>query len=300
MSKRVSKSASQELAFLAALESIQTDVDISKIAEIQDWSRAVRGKLYGAAVKDASDANATNETGPSFQGLSGSVLGASGNIASSGSVQYSQMATSQLIAACTSESSELAWREFILRFQPCIARTIARQVHRFGKVSHEVVDDLIQDTFIKLYQADFRALKSAMTIHDDSFRGFLKVVAIHTVQDYFRELSIPQRGSGNTEFDHIFSGPASSRNASPAPERKVLLEKIDAILKTRTHEPNFDRDYKIFWLYFRDGLTVKEIAALPDVQLSAKGVESALLRSTQHVRSNVDTSGVAQRKKNPT
>src|SRR5207245_1917998 len=116
-SKRVTEAASLELAFLAALDSIHADVDISEIAEIQDWSRAVRGKFHGAAVKDASDLskrspNATGERGPSSRGVSGAVLGASDNMASHGSVQYSQMAIPHLIAACTSESNETAWHEF--------------------------------------------------------------------------------------------------------------------------------------------------------------------------------------------
>jgi len=289
MSKRVSEAASLELAFLAALDTIHADVDTSEIGEIQDWSRAVRGKFHGVAVKDASDLskrspNATNEAVSSPRGVSGIVLGGSSNVASHGSVQYAQMAIPQLIAACTSQSSEGAWSEFILRFQPFIARTIARVVHRFGKVSHELVDDLTQDTFVKLCHADFRALKSAVTIHENSFRSFLKVVATHTVQDYFRKLSLSQRGSGNTEFDHVFSAPASSRDASSEPERKVLLEKIDAILKTHAHEPNFKRDYTIFWLYFRHGLTAKEIASSPGVELGVKGVESTLLRLTQRMR----------------
>ena len=42
---------------------------------------------------------------------------------------------------------------------------------------------------------------------------------------------------------------------------------------------NFDRDYKMFWLYFRDGFTALEISQLPDIGLkNVKGVESALLR----------------------
>src|SRR4051812_3854788 len=48
MSKGASEKVSLELAFLEALDSIHADVDTSDIAEIHDWSRAVRGKFHGA------------------------------------------------------------------------------------------------------------------------------------------------------------------------------------------------------------------------------------------------------------
>jgi RNA polymerase sigma-70 factor (ECF subfamily) len=75
-----------------------------------------------------------------------------------------------------------------------------------------------------------------------------------------------------------------SRDASSGPEGKILLEEIDTILKVHAHEPNFERDRAIFWLYYRTGLTAKAIAALPGVKLSAKGVESTLLRLTRQIR----------------
>jgi RNA polymerase sigma-70 factor (ECF subfamily) len=67
-------------------------------------------------------------------------------------------------------------------------------------------------------------------------------------------------------------------------EREILLREIDGILKTLSHEPNFERDHAIFWLYYSQGLTAKEIAALPDIKLGVKGVESVLLRLTRRLK----------------
>jgi len=47
------------------------------------------------------------------------------------------------------------------------------------------------------------------------------------------------------------------------------------------------RDRTIFWLYYRQGLTAKEIGALPSIGLSLKGVESTLHRLTQLVREHL-------------
>lgn len=272
MSKRVSKSASQELAFLAALESIHAEVDISKITEIEDWSRAVRGKFQGAVVKDASDLSKLKTDSPSALGHPNAT-----------NEQYSEMTIPQLIAVCTSESSEGAWTEFVRRFWPLITRAVTKALHRSGKFSNELVDDLTQDTFIKLCHDNFRVLRAVAIAHENAFLGFLRAVAAHTAEGYFRKAAALKSGGGQAlEIDHL-PAPQASRDASSEPERRVLLEKIDAILKTHVHEPNFKRDYAIFWLYFRDGLTAKEIAASPGVTLSVKGVESALIRLTRRI-----------------
>ena len=47
---------------------------------------------------------------------------------------------------------------------------------------------------------------------------------------------------------------------------------------------NARRDRRIFWLYYRSGLTSKAIAALPQIGLQQKGVESLLLRLCRCIR----------------
>lgn len=299
MSKRVTEAASLELAFLAALDSIQADVDTSEIGEIQDWSTAVRGKFHGVAVKDASDLskrspNATNEPVSSPQGIGGIVLDGSSNAASHGSVQYSQMAIPHLIAACTSESNETAWHEFIRRLRPLIAGVITKVALRFGKVSHALVEDLSQEVYLRLWSDQGYALMSVEGYHEHAFLGLAKAIAANTTQDYFRRRLSSKRGSGNTPADHVFMGHESSPGSFSDPERNVLFAEIDRILKTRKHELNFERDYSIFWLYYRNGLTAKAIAALPGTKLTVKGVESTLFRLTGQIRS-----ALTQRTKKP-
>lgn len=286
MSKCVSKAASQELAFLAALESIHADVDISKIAEIQDWSRAVRGKLYGASIKGTAhipDPQAslpptivTNAPTPSRV-----VLDASGNVAGYGRVQYSQMAIPQLVAIGISESSEEAWIEFVRRSQSLIIAVVTKAVRRFGNVSYQLVDDLVQDVYLKLCANNFRILRNVEILQENAFFAFLKVVASHTVEDYCRRTAT----SKSATYDLEAPMEAPSRDVSPALEREILVEEIDTILRTLSHKPNFERDRAIFWLYYRQGIPATEIAALPDIKLSVKGVESVLLRLTRRIKS---------------
>jgi RNA polymerase sigma-70 factor (ECF subfamily) len=48
-----------------------------------------------------------------------------------------------------------------------------------------------------------------------------------------------------------------------------------------------ERDRVMFWLYYRQGYTAEEIARLPAIGLTAKGVESALRRVTVWLRAQV-------------
>ena len=302
MSKRASEAASMELAFLAALDSIHADVDTSEIAEIQDWSEAVRGKFHGASVKEPSRLSklkdgllsalrhrrSADEPSSSSKGIGADVLGASGNMASHGSMQYPQMAIPQIIAVGIAESSEEAWSEFVRRSQPLIIAVITKAVRRFGNVSHQLVDDLTQDVYLKLCADNFRALRNVEILQENAFFGFLKVVATHTVQDYFRSTTALKMSAAHEpeslEADSVLPEHTPSSVASSELERRILLEKIDTILKTLSHKPNFARDRAIFWLYYRQGLPATEIAALPDIKLSVKDVERVLLRLTRQLK----------------
>jgi RNA polymerase sigma-70 factor, ECF subfamily len=302
MSKRRSKAASLELTFLSALDSVHSNVDTSEVAEIRDWSRAVRGKFHGASTKEPSRLSklkagllsalrrprVADASGPSSKDASRAVLGASSNVASHENVQYSQMAIPQLIAVGISESSEEAWGEFVRRSQPLIKAVITKAVRRFGNVSHTLVDDLTQDVYLKLCSDNFRALRNVEILQESAFWGFLKIMATHTVQDYRRREAAFRMGAAREpewlEIDRVLPEHAPSSVASSELERRILLEKINTILNTLSHEPNFARDREIFWLYYRQGLPAKEIAALPDIKLSVKGVESVLLRLTRQLK----------------
>ena len=70
-------------------------------------------------------------------------------------------------------------------------------------------------------------------------------------------------------------------------EQEILLRQIDSCLQSYGEGPIQERDRTVFWLYYRQGLTAKEIAALPSTGLTVKGVESAILRLKSLVREKV-------------
>lgn len=181
---------------------------------------------------------------------------------------------------------EEAWTEFVRRFQPLIAAAIAKGARRFGKVSNELVDDLVQEVFIKLCRDNFHPLRGVATTRDEeSLFGFLRVVAANVVDDHFRRATASKAGAAHAEQQEPIEvlPELDKRRASSAIERGVLLEEMDRRLKTLSHEPNFNRNRAIFWFYYKEGFTATEIAALPDIKLSVKGVQSTLLRLTRYI-----------------
>ena len=66
--------------------------------------------------------------------------------------------------------------------------------------------------------------------------------------------------------------------------RSILLREINAALGRLAVGQNLERDRRVFWLYYRVGLTANAIASLPAIGLSTKGVESTILRLTRLLR----------------
>ena len=107
--------------------------------------------------------------------------------------------------------------------------------------------------------------------------------------DHFRAQTNKKRNRGQEEIslDEAAVFVPSTHGGPRQVDRGIMVNEVDACLKSQTSEPNFVRDYAVFWLYYQHGLTARDISRLPSVQLTVKGVESTLLRLTRLVRSRM-------------
>ena len=215
------------------------------------------------------------------------------------------LALNHLLSLCLRSRDELLWTELIRRSQPIIAGIVVKTLRRWVRPTPSLVDDLVQETFLKLFANNARALRRFVCHHENALYGFLKVVASNTVQDHFRCSYSQKRGSGREDesldqagMDPVDARPLGNRSTGRTAqaasassfhglERRILISEIDAYLKSRASEPCFLRDYTVFWLYYREGLTAKAIADMPSIELSVKGVESMLSRLTRLVRKKI-------------
>ena len=200
-----------------------------------------------------------------------------------------KLSTQELVSYCLDSQDEAGWTEFVRRFQPLIAGVVNRCVCRRGRPNPPLVDDLVQDTFLKLCRNNYKALRNFEFQHDNAFFGFLKVVAANVAEDHYRREEADKHGGGREEVDIEDVRPTHPfRPRSPQlAELAILMAEIERCLAELVSEPNFARDHAIFWLYYRQGLTAKAIAQLPAIRLSVKGVESTLLRLTRWVRARM-------------
>jgi RNA polymerase sigma-70 factor (ECF subfamily) len=201
-----------------------------------------------------------------------------------------KLSPQELLRACLTTGSESLWNQFVRTFQPMIASVIIKTLRRWGPPDTALVDDLVQETYLKLCGNNFRALREIQSDHENAVFGFIKVVASNVVQDHYRKFLSQKRGSGKGEEDLelAHASAVSDSSFSERVERRDQLGQIDECLKAYSTDPNFERDYAIFWLFHRQGLTAKEISELPSIELSVKGVESTLLRLARLVRSKLN------------
>jgi RNA polymerase sigma factor (sigma-70 family) len=207
---------------------------------------------------------------------------------------YGTVPVPDLIRACV-DGEAAAWQGFIGRFNRIIAITSYRAARRWGQDSPAVVDDLIQETYLKLCADGARVLREFDSTHPDAIFAFLKVVTANVANDYFKRVHVGKRGGNlvtETLEDAEGAGSAVGPSSPAKLEREILLNEVDACLSAVAPAETRERDKTIFWLYYRQGLTAKEIVELPSINLSLKGVESTLHRLTKLVRTRlVETCG---------
>jgi RNA polymerase sigma-70 factor (ECF subfamily) len=216
-------------------------------------------------------------------------------------VDWTGRTSGELIAACVEAVTPAAWEEFVRRFHPVIASTIWRVARRFGRNAPETVDDLVQETFLKICANRCRILREFQAQTPDAIFGFLKTVAFNVAQDHFRVSLASKRGAGKCDaaLELYAASAVAGRDGLPEAERELILREIDEQLITASEPASRERDRRIFWLYYRHGMTARAIAAIPGVGLAQKGVESAIQRLTKHVRLRLAPSNPKGSKGNP-
>jgi RNA polymerase sigma-70 factor (ECF subfamily) len=197
----------------------------------------------------------------------------------------------ELAKACAHSTEAAEWGEFLQRCVPMATMVAARAARLWlGTATPSIVDDIVQEVFLKLCEQERRILRDFMPRGEDSFLGLLRVVSASVANDYFRRQRSEKRGGkvvtlGLDDSSSPISDP--TREEAAEMQRAVLFSELDRLLRS-ARSPTSDRDRTLFWFYYLQGLTAEEIAALPSSELSAKGVESALRRVTTWLRREME------------
>lgn len=188
-----------------------------------------------------------------------------------------------VIIACLESGGQEAWTRFVRLFQPLIASVILRIIRCNGDIAPAIADDLVQETYLRLCRDNCRALREFEHRHEHAIFCFIKVVAGSVALDYVRARSAEKRVAefqGNSD-EVIASVPAPAVDIHDAIQMNEISTLVDRIAQS-------ERDRIVFWLYYRHGYTAKDIATIPHIDLTAKGVESLILRLTRTLRSQMN------------
>lgn len=193
-----------------------------------------------------------------------------------------------LLDECLSAGSAVrAWELFAERIHGLIAGAVVRTVRQFGVTpTRELVDDLVQDTYVKLCADNVAALRRFRGARPEALVAYLRAVAFNATRDHLRAAFADKRGAGQVVApgDEVLAQVADARAEQASTERHILLEQIDRWLRAGSDPEMADRDRWVFWLYYRHGMTARAIAGIQAVGLSPKGVESVIHRLTRAVR----------------
>jgi RNA polymerase sigma-70 factor, ECF subfamily len=206
------------------------------------------------------------------------------------------MSVVELIRSCAELGDGAAWEEFVSRFRIPLSLAIKRTACQWGKEPAQFVDDLLQETYLKLCADKCRLLLEFARQHpEEAVLGYIKMIAINVAHDHFKSLHSQKRGAGETDQlleDFEPAAQSSSFGGPDAMEREVFLTQVDGQLQNCAAGSNQDRDCLIFWFYYLQGMSAKAIAAMATIKLTAKGVEAVIFRLTRCVREHLCNSGM--------
>jgi RNA polymerase sigma-70 factor (ECF subfamily) len=191
------------------------------------------------------------------------------------------------VERCIRERSAECWRAALTFFRRVIASTIIKHSRQL-RYEQDQIEDLIQEVYVRLCVNECRILREASAATAASVFGLVQAVATTVVLDFHRSRGAAKRG-GTVSIVPL--EPFHAASETPDPDQDVLISQIDSILKGLRDQSTHRRDCQVFWLFYRHGFTAKDIATLPGVGLSPKGVESVIYRLTSIVRRHITAAG---------
>lgn len=198
-------------------------------------------------------------------------------------------AANRLARICAYSTNAPEWGEFVCLMTPVMALTARRVSLLWNDSSGATVSEIVQEVFLKLCEDERRILREFEDRGSDSFVKLARMITASVATDYFRRTRAEKRGGRmgavpleSASIEEDLSDGAAIR----AMEWPALTAQLDGLLRLYPATVSA-RDRNLFWLYYGQGLTAKAIARIPAIGLSAKGVESALLRLVKLLRQTI-------------
>jgi RNA polymerase sigma factor (sigma-70 family) len=207
---------------------------------------------------------------------------------------------SELLALC-GRGDAAAWDDFVTRFNRRIVLYVARERRtKRGPAledESEAVRDLTQEVYVRLLANDRRALREFRGASEYAVLAYLSrivraVVTDRTRRDMSQKRSVTLEPLNGGDDEHHDAVPLRERlpaGKETLPDRmlaeRLVPERLRELVEASSPGTNAARDALIFRLYALEGLSAREIAALPVVGMTVIGVEAVIRRTRDRLRS---------------
>lgn len=181
------------------------------------------------------------------------------------------------------------WEEFVRRFNPCLTLSIYQAYRRFtGRVipSEEIASDLLQETYLKILNNKCAALQRFRGATEVEAEVYLMHVGASVTIDRLRRQHSQKRLAYIEPFDaaqEIDEIRNQREEVVGAYTEELVQTDVIKTLERAYDGNNSKRNILIFLLYFRDGMTPKEIADLDFIQLTNTTVAHLLERMREKI-----------------
>jgi RNA polymerase sigma factor (sigma-70 family) len=198
------------------------------------------------------------------------------------------------------EGDRDAWDEFVDRFHRRISLFVVRACESAGSAEIAGGDggrDLVQEVYLKLLAEDRRALRAWRGESEVSFLAYLGKVVRSVAVDAVRRahsqkravLTVPLESDEDESSSPMARLAASGRNApDELLEERATTERLLGLLRASADVGNATRDVLVFQLFTFEGLTAREIAAVPSLSLTVANVEVIVHRTRMRLRRAVE------------
>lgn len=189
---------------------------------------------------------------------------------------YSDLPPDDLLRLCADLRNFAAWDEFIRRFHTVIYSAILRTGRRYAQFDRGLCDDLAQDTYLRLSAKDAKALREFVPQYPGSAFCYVQVIAVRVTKDHCKRKDF-------LRTEELPPDPPDTVAPDKAEWRALKLAVADVLRKHASR-----RDRQIFGLHFWQGMTAKEIAAIPGIGLTMKGVEAVMVRLKRLIQEKLE------------
>jgi RNA polymerase sigma-70 factor (ECF subfamily) len=167
------------------------------------------------------------------------------------------------------------WEQLVHQQRPLFVRIVVRVFNRFGVQDPGDREDAVQEVCIKLNQQ--AKAESFPTMEDSALEAYLRASIANSAHDFCRAKRARRRDVHVAKpLDESLADLVGDTTQDT--DRALLLRQLEALAE------GSPRDLSVFSLYYRQGLSAREISLLPSIGLNPKGVESLIKRMAEGIR----------------